>query len=101
MTCLTLHVRSYREKSNNMDKKQIGIRYCGGCNPKFDRTAYAAKLQSVHPDWEFVYMDAIKNTDTVIIVSGCERICTKTDDLNGKTLIYINNENAESYLNNQ
>ena len=79
-------------------KKITGLRYCGGCNPKFDRADFVRELQKSHPEWELVYMDRISEADTVYIVSGCERACARTDDLWGKETVHIDNLNMDSFL---
>ena len=36
------------------DKQRIGVRYCGGCNPRYDRVAVVNKLASLLPQAELV-----------------------------------------------
>ena len=31
---------------------RIGIKYCGGCNPRYDRVAAVKELQQRHPEWK-------------------------------------------------
>jgi len=34
------------------NRKKVGIRYCGGCNPRFDRGAMVKRICEKHPEWE-------------------------------------------------
>ena len=31
---------------------KVGIKYCGGCNPRYDRGEFVSKLLAAHPDWD-------------------------------------------------
>ena len=35
------------------DKRQIGVRYCGGCNPRYDRVALVKRIGGLFPEAEF------------------------------------------------
>ena len=38
--------------------KKVALKYCGGCNPGFDRVAYVEKIKSAAgPDIEWVTLD--------------------------------------------
>ena len=76
-------------------KQKIGIRYCGGCNPKFDRVKFVKNWLSQN-GLEAVYMDNLCEADTIYIVCGCERACTTTSDILDKKLIFITNENLDT-----
>jgi 4-hydroxybutyrate CoA-transferase len=54
---------------------RIGIKYCGGCNPSYERveTVHRAQSQSNHP-FHFVHHDR-PDIDGMILMSGCQRAC--------------------------
>jgi len=60
---------------------KIGVRYCGGCNPRYDRVAVVKKIQSLFPDFTFENAQAGQRYLAVIVVSGCTTACTQLDDL--------------------
>ena len=35
---------------------KVGIKYCGGCNPRYDRAAFVERLLSDHPEWDAVLL---------------------------------------------
>ena len=63
------------------ERTLIGVRYCGGCNPRYDRVASMTRLKKMLPEMEFVNAAAGERYDAVLVVSGCSTQCTKTDDL--------------------
>ena len=60
---------------------KIGLRYCGGCNPRYDRVKVVEKLKKLLPDVEFFNAEEGGDYSAVLIVSGCPTQCTKIDDL--------------------
>ena len=40
------------------DRRQIGVRYCGGCNPRYDRVALVKRIGGFFPEAEFVTAQA-------------------------------------------
>lgn len=67
----------------------VGVKYCGGCNPHYDRKKYVQKLIDEHRRWEFC--DADENTvyDTLYIVCGCDRRCAAYKKYNAKKCIVV------------
>lgn len=64
-----------------MSKTEIGVRYCGGCNPVYDRVAVVKRLQKLLPDLSFVNAEPGRPYAAVLIVNGCANACTSTTDL--------------------
>ena len=64
-----------------MSSAEIGVRYCGGCNPTYDRVNVVKKLQKLLPELSFVNAEPGKPYAAVIIVNGCLNACTSTLNL--------------------
>lgn len=59
---------------------KIGIKYCGGCNPNYNRVAAMERIRScLGPEVEFVRYDC-KDAICILIIKGCDTECI---DLNG------------------
>ena len=57
---------------------RVGVKYCGGCNPSYDRVQYVRKLQEAAGAWvEWVFFDP-GTAPTVLAVGGCDRQCVET-----------------------
>lgn len=63
---------------------RIGVKYCGGCNPRYDRTGLVARLQAAlgaGVSWEKA---AAEDTpDVVLVVCGCTAACAAHGALSG------------------
>jgi hypothetical protein len=56
-------------------KKKIGIKYCGGCNPTYERTEMIKRVQSQLKDQIFFLRHDEQGLDGLILVNGCPRSC--------------------------
>jgi hypothetical protein len=55
----------------------VALKYCGGCNPGFDRAAYVGKIKSAAGrNIEWVTLDE-EGFDAVLLVSGCDTACPR------------------------
>ena len=54
----------------------IGVKYCGGCNPRYDRKKFLQRLEK-----EFVHEYEIakeeKIYDILLVLCGCSSCCAK------------------------
>lgn len=60
----------------------INIKYCGGCNPRFERSEIVQKLKASYPSYTYV-INSRENTDAVIILCGCGAACAGVTDCYG------------------
>ncbi|MCR1899353.1 hypothetical protein NSA47_10195 [Irregularibacter muris] len=64
---------------------EVLIKYCGGCNPRYDRGQIVEKLKKQYSTINFTSsIDPRKSWDLVIVLSGCMSSCTTHENLNGK-----------------
>jgi len=78
---------------------KVGLKYCGGCNPGYDRVALAAYIEkSLHGRAEFVTLDD-DNLDLVLAVAGCKRCCADLNSFEEKKVFFITQiEDAGKFL---
>ena len=57
------------------DKTRIGVRYCGGCNPRYDRVALARGLEASFPEAAFEAARPGEEYPAVVAVCGCPVHC--------------------------
>jgi hypothetical protein len=60
----------------------IGIKYCGGCNPRYDRTSLVARLKSDLPKAQIVGAGDVQ--DYVAVLCGCSSACAAHAHLTGR-----------------
>jgi len=77
--------------------KRIAVKYCGGCNPRYDRAAFAAKFFSDFLKLSQVGWDA-KEPCLSLIICGCSRGCADHSKMQGeKKTIYSADEYNDLY----
>ncbi len=61
----------------------VGIKYCGGCNPRYDRKKFLYSLErSFNYNFEAVRLDRVY--DILIVLCGCNRCCVDYSNLKFK-----------------
>lgn len=59
----------------------IGIKFCGGCNPRYNRIQCVEKIKAKFPEHNYVTPKDKKICDIWVIVCGCTRACADSEDL--------------------
>jgi hypothetical protein len=68
---------------------KVGVKYCGGCNPGYDRVALADFIKnSLHGRVEFVALDS-EVVDLILAVEGCKTCCADLSAFEGKQIYFI------------
>ena len=70
----------------------VGLKYCGGCAPRFDRVAFFERLrQFVSGHVRFVPYDDPR-AGHVLIITGCQSTCVDQTPFDGKTILLVSDE---------
>ena len=70
-----------------MGKVKIGINYCGGCNPHYERVEVIQRVQSLAENRILFLRHDQQDLDGLIAVNGCLRACA-VKDLNQREVPY-------------
>lgn len=72
-------------------KGAIGVRYCGGCNPRYDRVALVQRLRGFFPEQEFVPAQEGVPYPAALVVCGCATRCANVSGLAvpAQSLVYL------------
>ena len=68
----------------------ITVKYCGGCNPRYDRVQMVQALRQRFPTFDIGDPHA-SEADFVLVVCGCPAQCAAHEDLTapyGKAVVY-------------
>jgi transcription antitermination factor NusA-like protein len=78
---------------------KIGIKYCGGCNPYYDRVALVQRIESrLQGKAEFVSPDT-DSVDLVLAVEGCKTACADLGSFDGKEIrVITQDEDVEEFI---
>lgn len=71
---------------------KVGIKYCGGCNPQFNRSEWVKKLMAEYIDISFEPASKHDYYDIILIINGCPNSCASHDELKGKEKIFVKSE---------
>jgi len=67
----------------------IGIKYCGGCNPVYDRAKRVGKLKESNPEHEYVTLKGDEICDYWAVVCGCSRRCAEVKNLKARYKVVV------------
>ena len=78
---------------------KVGIKYCGGCNPYYDRIALVKQIANrLAGKVEVVALDH-DQIDLVVAVEGCSTACADLSSFKDKGIKIITQpENAEDFI---
>lgn len=73
-----------RNSERKKSKINIGIKYCGGCNPQISRSKIIKKLRGeidIRKYGVTFVSNATEDNDAIIIINGCARACVNRQDM--------------------
>jgi hypothetical protein len=77
---------------------KVAIKYCGGCNPDYDRVALVKHIEkSLHGKVEFVSAED-ENIDLVLAVEGCKTACADLSAFKGIQIRFITKFEDAAYF---
>jgi len=56
-------------------RKKIGVKYCGGCNPTYERVEMVQRIQSLMEDRFIFLRHDEQDLDVLVLMNGCLRAC--------------------------
>jgi len=82
------HIRSWLGKKATNCRKflapRLAIKFCGGCNPVFERTAVAQILRRELTNVSWVLPE--ENADLLVVINGCLGGCAERPEVLQKAL---------------
>jgi transcription antitermination factor NusA-like protein len=78
---------------------KVGIKYCGGCNPYYDRVALVKRIKrSLQGKVAFVSA-ANDDADLVLVVEGCGTACADISLFDDKKVrVITHSEDADRFI---
>jgi len=59
--------------------KRIGVKYCGGCNPTYERVNMLRQVQSLFTGKLLFLRHDASDIEVILLLSGCHRACASQD----------------------
>lgn len=69
---------------------KVGIKYCGGCNPDYNRSDAVNEIISMYPEMDFEPVRDNAYYDCILIINGCGRSCAGHEGLKTNNKVFIN-----------
>ena len=54
---------------------KCGVRFCGGCNPRYDRVRALERIKNERPDVQFTIAEEGIEYDHLLVIGGCTNCC--------------------------
>lgn len=67
---------------------KCGVRFCGGCNPRFDRGKALKEIEREARDIEFVHAQEDDVYDLLLVMGGCSSCCASYEHFKVKGDVY-------------
>lgn len=67
---------------------KCGVRYCGGCNPRYDRRKAYEEIKKELGDIDFFHAVVEDCYDCLLVLGGCSNCCASYDQFNVKGDVY-------------
>jgi len=85
--------------SNTDMTVKVGLKYCGGCNPEYDRVALVKHIQeNLQGKVEFVKPES-EGVRLILAVEGCSTACADLSAFQGMEIRVITNiEGGERFI---
>ena len=62
-----------------MTMRRIAVKFCGGCDPTYDRVEYLESIKAAAGDLlDWVSVDS-PDFETLLIINGCEKACPEKE----------------------
>jgi len=68
---------------------RIGVKYCGGCNPGYDRVELVEQLEKRLEGTAMFVSPEDEEIDLILAVEGCTTACADLSPFEGKRIIVM------------
>ena len=77
-----------------MFKIRIAIKYCGGCNPEFDRVQAVTRMLERRVKTVEVVPLEDDRADMLVVIEGCPTACADLSGYKGENVIVLSSQEA-------
>ena len=67
---------------------KCGVKFCGGCNPRYDRGAAFRQIKEDMSDIDFVHAEEGDPVDNLLVIGGCTACCASYDQYDVKGNVF-------------
>lgn len=63
---------------------KCGVKFCGGCNPSYDRGETLKEIREQCKDMDFVHVTEGGPYDLLLVIGGCSSCCASFEEIETK-----------------
>ncbi|WP_206458496.1 hypothetical protein [Anaerovorax sp. IOR16] len=63
---------------------KCGVRFCGGCNPRYDRGKVLEEIKESLSEIDFEYACEEETYDVILVIGGCTNCCASYEQFKTK-----------------
>ena len=94
--CKEKNVKKLMVKDNRL---KIGLKYCGGCNPEYDRVAVKDQIEKSLQDKILFVSPESDDKEMILAIQGCKIACADLSQFQGVKIRKITSEeDAEEFI---
>ncbi|MGF6375247.1 hypothetical protein M2140_000281 [Clostridiales Family XIII bacterium PM5-7] len=67
----------------------VGIRFCGGCNVRYDRKQYLEEIINGNPGHEFQFAKEDEPYELLLCICGCPSCCVSYEQFKYNRLVKV------------
>lgn len=67
---------------------KCGVRFCGGCNPRYDRGKAFEEIKNSITNMDFLHAVEGEDYDKLLVIGGCTNCCASYDQYRIKGNVY-------------
>ncbi|MBQ6496553.1 MAG: hypothetical protein IJI74_05215 [Firmicutes bacterium] len=67
---------------------KCGVKFCGGCNPRYDRGAAYREIKEELKDIDFVHAEEDVPVDNLLVIGGCTACCASYEQYDVKDQVF-------------
>ncbi|MDO4490773.1 MAG: hypothetical protein Q4B85_06890 [Lachnospiraceae bacterium] len=56
---------------------KIGVKFCGGCNPSYDRGEAYNNYRKLFPEHTYETVSLQSSYDRILVICGCDKACLR------------------------
>lgn len=75
-------IKRWLREEGNIRSPRLALKFCGGCNPSYERGGVAHLVKESLPDVRWVSTEA--EVDLIIIINGCNSSCAQRPEIEAK-----------------
>lgn len=67
---------------------KCGVKFCGGCNPRYDRGAAYREIKEALNNIDFIYAEEDEPVDILLVIGGCSACCASYEQYSVKDEVF-------------